>query len=765
MSRDDRANLPPKLQDLIRARDNFFLNSNSVPPDRAREFVLSTTSSCSSEENARGIACALLSLRDSSFLQDFLLYVIQTRNQFYNVVTEAVCEAVRKYFESFTKEASDNTFDIFSGLCHTNDTAFKTHFAVSLISNYDTGFMSRSNLRMIGFFTKNVVAHSDMWCELEAANCLLVIKFLRFYQDTFILQDMQQSQNLEKNLRDVLASAQSLSSEFGPAFVGFFEKSLANVVKFCFREVVRILYDPRTHRRMQARFPAIYGLVNSVKENEIIDRTASNVIQVMLPYHKMCALLDFSRTFREEDSHGARTLFDRGPPLRDQDLILSDITRVFLNSPDYEGLKPDERYRCLTVAVKKAMGQRNAIPRSFIQALINDVLYTNVSYLGVRAYQTRTLFVVLPCFLYIREIAGLGNWIVDAIMTRIAQDDHKAFKRDSLREVVNFLRRSNIMPDIGDIMLSAPQLEPAKRQELANLLRPKETDVIPIALMNFHKSGGALDSPQAHEMIKLAGGIVQGQITQNHGNLLNAAPVILRVLDTLVPRDRAHLELVFDRVHPLACALFSSRRQDDARRYLEWAYANQETSAFQEAGILKLSCFVDALRESVAEKTPLWRYFVMECPIFRTRVGLLQAICDYCSISAVMDLAELPYLPGDNSGQIFTQIFHECKNWSPDAQMRLTLFLSARLVGPSDFEVMGEEFVNTFEILPPVVRSFFLDTLVMTRCDATSKIYDALRKSGKDGSADFCQKIRDAWTAPKEPQRIVSRSEPDVIVL
>ena len=103
-----------KIQDLVRARDKFYLNHTTITPDRARDFVLSTTEKCASDESARAVACALLSLRDASLLEPFLVFVIKNRIPFYDVVVEALCEAVRKYFENFTKEASENALDIFS---------------------------------------------------------------------------------------------------------------------------------------------------------------------------------------------------------------------------------------------------------------------------------------------------------------------------------------------------------------------------------------------------------------------------------------------------------------------------------------------------------------------------------------------------------------------------------------------------------------------------------------------------------------------------
>jgi hypothetical protein len=312
------------------------------------------------------------------------------------------------------------------------------------------------------------------------------------------------------------------------------------------------------------------------------------------------------------------------------------------------------------------------------------------------------------------------------------------------------------MPNIHEILLSLSGVSDQTRQEIQELLKPKETDSIPAQIINWHRSGLTLDSANGQEVIRMASSEITALLMQNQGRLGNAFPAISKIMECLIPPNRAGLSLVFGFIEPIAVAVFCSRKMEDALEFLSWCAVQQDVTAFTESGNnLRMNAFGDALAKHIADGSDTWMYFIREVPLFRTRSSVIQAICEYCDIRTVLELAELPLLPKDNTSGVYIRIFTECGGWSSDALMKLCALFSGKLTRIRDFGVISEVFVAGFESLPLVLRAYFEDEFKMVACPVIAGIIADLEKSGKNGSSEFCRGIRNAWLAVNDGQKTV----------
>jgi hypothetical protein len=731
-----------------------------VPLEQAYDFLRSYTLRCEAE-NAQAVACALLTVRETPVLVQFLEFVLKECSKFHEAIVNWFCTCVRKEFEWFSRETKENVQQVFNSVCEHAfiGTFFRVQLAGPIVAAYDTGCLTRANFQLMNFLTGNVSKYLDMWCEPDLCSVLFVIKFLRFYQDTRIFMDNPHRGALDvKASRELLNQANTLCVNFSAVFVALFQRVLPLIGKQGFREVMRILYDARTTMAMQVRLPALYQLMNQVAETEII-ATYPHIIQLMLPYPKLCALLRFHNNFQKESPVDAlRILFDR-PGFVDPDLILTDLVRTYVQSPDYASAKDEDRYAIIQALFKRAREKFGASlpdrPRSFISALTADILYINPALLNDAGLAKKTLSLAMPVFFLVRDpsMQHLSASVLDAICERLKHGDHPQFKKASFRELVNYVRKANIIPNITEYLMHTAGSESTKN-ELQALFKPKDTDQIPQQVLNFQRNNGQLDSPGGQEAIKVASEAIFTILTKYQAALHHAIPPILLILDTLIPRDRAGLNLVLDGIDPFACAAFCMRRLEDAAAYLQWAGLHRSFSAFNETGnALNLSAFVDALVRSISERSGNWEYFVTECPAFRSRLPIVQAICNFCKIARVIKFAELPLLPPDNSTGFYGLLFSSlsCGNWESDAQIKLTYLLVGRFGSPRDFASWAEQFVACFPTLPAAIRMFFEAEFSQVVCTQVSHIIDMLLKSGKEGAAEFCERVSNAWMSVKGP--------------
>jgi hypothetical protein len=124
---------------------------------------------------------------------------------------------------------------------------------------------------------------------------------------------------------------------------------------------MRILYDGLTMMVMQVRLPTLYQFMNQVQETEITG-TFPHIIQLMLPYPKLCTLLRFHNTFQKESPiETLRVLYDR-PGFVDPDLILTDLVRTYVQSLDYDNARHEDRYAIIQALFRKTREVRGGIP-------------------------------------------------------------------------------------------------------------------------------------------------------------------------------------------------------------------------------------------------------------------------------------------------------------------------------------------------------------------------------------------------------------------
>lgn len=768
-------------KELNEAKDSIFSNIKNLPPEQALNHIVDglIKSGQPDKIKVRTIAFVLLSLRDQRMLEKFY-DIVQGRFKHYKVsIGEELSHYTRRMYDDFLDEPTKNLLFMFVELCKAEDIQFLKSLAMPIISSIDTGCYSDQNFRLYRFFAFNVKNFPQIWKSLLYEYVLLVIKFLRLYQDVSIISDMINQNNLlmklDKMNADLYNHFEKLTINFAPDFVKFFQLNTDLIFQSAYKEVVRILYDPRIIARMQARFPILYQLANT---QTAYQHTSGYINQVSLPYIRLCQMLQANsdlQNYPKAIEHISSMLRrDRCKPFVDIDTILSDCFRSYLNSIDYANQPTQVRSVFIQLALRAARDLGDVDFRSSILALIIDMLYINMEAAQLDKVYSNTLQILIyPVAMLINPQEPLSLKIIQTL----ADIMHLNYSRDLKRNSIKFV--FGLLPSIYEFIQQNPNIKDSTRNELISFLKSKEKDVIPPELKNFKSSNIPLGSPEGREIIMKSNKLIKKQLEKVQGDWKKIAPNIIKIRDSILTQERTGVEHLFDGIDPTASAIMMSLSAEDATIFLHWVALQNKYEVFNQNNIFKMSFYAEALSNEIRDQTFFYKPFLTDCTGFRSRQEVIKAICLYCPTSVVFDFSELPMFQPSSGYIDFKNLFEICQNWPPDAIENLVSLISPRFITPSDFHSIAEVFAAYYSRLPDSIVYFFLNSLMLNGSSKqsseflqvlsrSSKSIDTNKSNNSLTSQDFIQTVKTRWLSidrtSKAPTTVHRHASDEVIL-
>ncbi|OHS93139.1 hypothetical protein TRFO_40545 [Tritrichomonas foetus] len=738
---------------MLKQRDAFYENHFSIQAENANDYVKKITRQGSTKEHGAAIACALLTIRNQDFLEEFFDFVYSQCSGLIDCIALNLCDSVRKSFEVFSPSASSNTQNLFTCMCE-NDTYMPLvrGLSIPLISAIDNGCLTQQNFKLVQFFMNNFQNYQHVWGKLENAITFLTIKLLRFYQDVFVFSD----QSFNESDRTNLAFIQNMNSKctnFGNSLVNLFQMGIntGSIAKYALKEVVRILYDPRTYHKMSNKYPHIYNMINLIPDNSAFF-THISIIQVMLPYQKLCELIGYGQTYTKHDAPFPSVLTRYNSKLIDYDLILGDVIRTFLQSADYEKFTPEQRSECIFTLLQKGL-EKGIKLNSALFALISDFFFFNPNlYSSDKEYQKRINFLVMPAIFIIgdQRKSQIASEIIEILFTRLRHPDFGSAKRTSVRELLKYVQK-RVNQKFFETIDKLPTLKDEVKKEFSAFIESRDNDIVPQKISAFSRSNTPLDTQAGTEIIKLAQEKISSLYMLNGQKWQPTLPNVLKIFDTLVPSSRKGIDLVLNLIDLHATVPCMGRNFNDATIMLKWIFPQRKIyRLFNEAlEIVDLKFYGEALAHLLLNDQYEHDYkeLLLDCPVLGRNSIIIKAICDYCPTSTILELADLPFFNLDKSS--FLYILANCATWSNDSQIKLTNLLSGKFVAPSDFLFFSDFLVSELDNLPLIVFMYFQNILKMKVHVDFANILEKIQKSNAKRANEFCQPIRESWNSKK----------------
>lgn len=800
---------PVKQNDLIKLtvlRDEFYQDHITKKPEEVQKFVLSFTSKANKPEHGKAIACALLTLRDQkifSLLFDFI-FVQQKSQEFIPIVDtvwNTINDSVRKSFLFFSPNASRNTLSMLTFACDKNINFSKTgDLANFLTSSIDVGSITQNNLILVDYFIYHTQKFPQFWTKLEYITVFLIIKFLRFYQDTFLIKEEIpdrtkgiSAQSSSTQIRSISAStsaiptlndsssrssmaliqkALSLASNYENFFPTFFNVAVNTnaISKYAFKEIERILYDPRTCQKMSTKFPLIYKSFTSIHENYIASFTNNSILQVMLPYYHLKEMLIYNNLPQKSDLDFPNFM-KRNSKLVDFDLILSDAIRTYLQGIDYERTPTEHRISFIHNVLNRAIDKGVKL-NSSLHSLVCDFFVVPADLNENPESQRKISLLVTPTIAIFEkpEMEKLSSTIVEMILVRLKQPDFMTTKTNSFRNLTRFLTEQKGI-NIIDCVMSFSHLNDTQKEEFRNFATYHDNNVIPTQIVEFSRTNQPLDSNNGLAAVQTANEKFLSLYAQNGNNWELSIPSIKKIFDALVPSSRKGIEVILDMIDIHAITPCMSSNLFDAQTVLKFVNERKLYSEFDEAlQYTDTKFYCDALVGEISSNVHYSHYrpFLIICKSFRKNLEVLKNICDFSQMSLIAELADLPYLDVGHEAQLtfMTRIFSICSKWQNDSLSKLTVLLGGIIQTPQDLAEFSDAIVKSFDQLPQILLFFFQNMIVMRIDPFYNQLVNKLQQLKTPKAVEFCKEIIIKWNAKKTLNPQVSRPllVPDIIL-
>lgn len=799
-----------ELMKLTNMRDIFFQNHISVSHEKVKNFVIDCTNKASKPEDGKAIACAFLTLRDQNFIPLYFEYVfIQKSSEFSNIIEviwSTINDNVRKSYHYFSPNASQNTLNLLTCVCEKNQYFNKigdlTNF---LISSIDAGCITQINLNLIEYFASHTRKFFQIWAKLDHVIVNLIIKFLRFYQDTYLIKlTNAQEEPVESTkltsvqggtvpLRSISASTSSiptLNSSGSRTNVLFFQKALNlatsyenyfptffnlgittnTIAKCAFKEIDRILYDSRTYQHMNKKFPSIYKSLNMIHESFISCYTQNTILQVMLPYPHLKEMLLYNNSLNQKTEIDFPPFMKRATKLVDYDLVLSDSIRTYLQSIDYDRTSDDHRTSFICSALHHAI-DKNVKLNSTLHALVSDFLFIPADLNENEESQNRICHLINPTLTIIMDpkFEKLASALIEMILYRLKQPDFVTTKTNSFRNLLRYITEKREI-NIVDHVMTFQHLKENEKEEFRNFASLQEINIIPQQVLEFSRKNLPIDSMNGMAAVQAANERILSFYSQNNNNWELALPNIKKVFDALVSSSRKGIEIILKNINIHASTPCMSYNFFDAQTLLKFVNDEKLYEDFDEAlqyTEMKFYCEV-LVQEISSNEVSNYKQFLIQCKSFRKSIDVLKNICDYCKVSLVTELADLPYLEVSHEMQsnFIGRILSICSVWSNDSLSKLAILLNGFISTPQELNELSDVIVKLFEQLPSIIICF-LQNLMMTRVDPLyAQLMNKISQSKTQKAIEFYKNIMNKWNTKKalNPQSSRPSLVPDMMI-
>lgn len=790
---------------LLSCRDKLYENHIKIKPDKIQNFIFDCTMKATKPEDSRAILCALLTIRDQSILPLFFDFLfIQPKPHEFSIIIDNIyallLDTARKYFQNFSSTSSNNILKILSLLSESKNTNIQRIVDLSniFISAIDSGSITSSNNSLIEYFMHHTRKFQQIWPKLDFVIPNLIIKFLRFYQDIFLINPKPTEKNNltgvsipSDQIRSISASTSSIPTfndnsakskvilqkalSIGTSYENFlptfFNIGLTNntISKFGFKEIDRILHDPRTFQKMSTKFPSIYKQLNTIPENFICCFTEVRVTQLMLPYKHLKEMLNYNKSFTSKTELDY-PLFLKRDDLFDIDLILSDAIRTFLQNNDFIQNPYDIRFNFILNILYKGI-EKGAKLSSSLHALVSDFFFVIGDLMDNPDNQKKTLLLVLPAINLIQssKFDKLASSLIEMILMRLKQTDFSTTKINSVRLLFRFLNEKRGVNMIERVNM-LKHLNDKLKDDFNNLLSYHDNNDIPSEIVNFTKKSLPLDSQNGISAIIAANEKFHSLYVQHGSKWGPAIPSIKKIFDSFVPSSRKGIETLLDMTDIHATTPCMSYNLHDAQILLKFVSDHQLYQDFDEAlEYTDPKFYVDALVKEISSNIHPSRYsqFLISCRAFRKNVEVLKTICDFCPMSLIIELADLPYLDVGPEAQVnfLNRILSICSLWSNDSQTKLTVLLNGIISTPQQLMSISDVILKTFEQLPSVVVLFFQNMIMMRADQQYAHLMQKLNEMKSEKAQKFCCLVLGKWHS-KNANTKISRTSlvPDVII-
>lgn len=756
---------PQETADLyIRARDNLYKNHFIKKKEEASDFVTKITFEATGEDVGKGIACALITLRNSDFFLKFYDTIFSPASDtkragnIQGMVYMYLQHIVRKCFLDFSPTPIQNALLLQRYLCkiQSEPLPILTELTKLIIASIDTGTLNQLNHDLIRHFLKNIKSFPKIWPRLGICIPAILIKLLRSYQDTKVIsKQFNQNKSPQRKPNQIPLNQESstlrnedLIQKFTDIWSAsniqlinqFFEDVFCKLDPRWLKEIVRILYDPRTYdNEMQAAFSPIYEKISKCEPSIYPD---SNLVQIMLPYAHLKELLN--EINQNNNNSTIYPPFLKRNHLYDVDLVLSDVFRCFLQNNDFDSLV-ERRSSFIKRMIEIVMNNR-VNPVSTLHSIISDFFCIKIN--DLENAQKQILLMVDPGISLLKSTSkpSISSTIVEIMMVRLRQPDNYKYKRKSVRELFAFYRNTKEI-DIPGLIMKIPSLSSEIKQQFDRFIHSDDSDSDTDSSIPQTSNQ---PSPEKFEAIRKANAQIRLLFDQSGGNwskVLN--PDIQKIFDRLIPYPRNDFEaaLAFD-IHVVTFCMGNSK--EDAEKFMDYIAQNKKYDQFNDAlKYVDLANYGEILNNRIREKISHSTHeFLLKCISFRANRSVLYNICEYCPMSIIIELAELPYLDLDPKNldiQLSTTM-------SNDGQSKFAYLISGRVTTPNDLEHITDGIVRNFDHLPSSLISVFQNMMMLKQHPSYSKLFAQINKLGTSKANEFCQIVSKAWREMQHPR-------------
>lgn len=702
----------------------------------------------------------LISIRDQNILLN--IYPIIFKGDLVAYGKEAFNMASHIYERSYnelTFDANKNFKSLYkyiSAMQTAESRMWQYTLLTYILYSIDNGMFTDINLQSITFisneFKKYPHLYEQQYCQL---GIIFVYKLLRFYQDLILILNLpfarEPTEETVKTKRIAEDIASKLTQFTTDLFTHFSKEIIATIPK----EILRVLYDPRSYLRLKAKFEAIYKFVESQRsfsDQNCFTNTSITMhfISYRLYRHLFQVFMEIHQKNADEMMKEFNREFAPRTELYDIDLIAADISRALSQNHNFS---KDSFYcaKFLQLVLNKMIriytDQTGSEPKpvvkgtvtfdSFINAIFTDILFCPSAVTVSRDFM-RPFYVPFHIF-FTNE--NFQSKFAEVIAQRLMNADYQSLKRRSFSTLTHIYE--NVMDPPNDFKqriqaIPKSQINEKHFRELINATATVENRSIPESITNYAKSGKIINSVEGTSVLQQAAAILEPiveEIRQSKKISQDSANIIVAIYVGMSGNTIEQVPFLFEKLPYISSFIYATKFENISPVFLTWTIRaqlydefNEMSTIFAKESKILENCLVAIIKENIHP----WKNLVSKCALFRQSSFVLTTICFYSSISVVQDLVD----EGEKYDVMNLLITAGKQNWHPDACFNLVTLLRTCFLVISDFLDNFSFFEAHLKEIPPFAMNFFENQIkLMGVSEMMMELIKKLNQANQDCAA------------------------------